>query len=286
MGVTTVDAEQARKLLSIAKWELQKYLMRYVAWMGFFVRRAARAGVYIAVSSDVYYTSEGACIDLTLRLQETSLDGRKTKWWMETRAKIAEKLIEYVKRKLRDEGIKVAVDKSVNVSSPAIPRHRESIAPESIKIGAKFGITGIDATMLFSSPDARKRRVYESRGVAGEEKPSDLKALEAEVVDEYERGVESGGVEEALGAAEEGGGGEEREAGGLDIISHREALERGCLKASEAAVKYGVPLMALIQLARDGVIRGYHGVDAKGEPAFYVVEEDVKAVAKYFKPEG
>jgi len=281
-----VDSDRERKLYSIAKWELQKFAMRYIAWMGYFVRCAARAGVYIAISSDVHYTGTGIGVELTLRLQETSLSDRKTKWWMETRAKIAERLIEYAVRKLKDEGIKVVVSKSINMNLPHVPRYREAIVPESIKISSEFRITGIDEAMLFSSRDARQRRLYETHGLAGREKPSNLKALGAEVFYEYERGIEDSGFEEDMGAVEEGGGREEYENGGLDIISHREALERGCLKAKDATEKYGVPLMVLIKLALDGRIRGYHGVDENGKPAFYVVEEDVKEIAKYFKPEG
>ena len=274
-GPTTVSIEDA--LTKAPLWEIQRQLAKYIAWSAFLARRAARVGVWIAPSVELSWLDNAVQATIMFRLQRTEVDVKKTRAMMVSRLTVARRLLRYVLKMLKDEGVEVAAEERFHVSSSEVP--------ETVSATFVLRLLKVDAEKFLGKMTRRWRIVYESRSNVGGLHVSTLKAEETSALIEYERGAEDRGVEETVGAAAEGGGEETAVDTGSAAISHREAAERGCVKLHQAVLRYRVPLAILLRLAMEGRIRAYSGVDENGKPAVYVVEEDVKEIAKYIRVE-
>jgi hypothetical protein len=259
-------------------WEIQRQLAKYIAWSAFLARNAARIGAWIAPSVELSWLDNAVQTTITFRLQRTEVDERRTRAIMLTRLHVARRLLGHVLKMLEDEGIKVAVDERMAVSSSQVP--------EMVSATFVLRLLDVDAVKFLGKATKKWRIVYESRSTVGGLHVSTLKAEETSALIEYERGGEVAPSEEDLRAAAEGGGEEEHAAAGSDLIGPREAAERGYLRLSAAVLKYNVPLHVLMRLALDGRIEYRYGVDEGGAPAMYVREEEVREVAKYIRFEG
>jgi hypothetical protein len=274
-GPLTVSIEDA--LTKAPLWEIQRQLAKYIAWSAFLARRAARVGVWIAPSVELSWLDNAVQATIMFRLQRTEVDTKKTRAMMVSRLTVARRLLRYVLKMLKDEGVEVAAEERFHVSSSEVP--------ETVSATFVLRLLKVDAEKFLGKMTRRWRIVYESRSNVGGLRVSTLKAEETSALIEYERRTEDRGVEEAVGAAAEGGGEETVIDTGPAAISHREAAERGCVKLHQAALRYRVPLVVLLRLAMEGRIRAYSGVDENGKPAVYVVEEDVREIAKYIRVE-
>jgi hypothetical protein len=274
-GPLTVSIEDA--LTKAPLWEIQRQLAKYIAWSAFLARRAARVGVWIAPSVELSWLDNAVQATIMFRLQRTEVDTKKTRAMMVSRLTVARRLLRYVLKMLKDEGIEVAAEERFHVSSSEVP--------ETVSATFVLRLLKVDAEKFLGKMTRRWRIVYESRSNVGGLRVSTLKAEETSALIEYERGGETVPTEENLRAIAEGGGEEEPAAAGPHPVGPREAAERGYLRLSKAVLKYNVPLYVLIRLALDGRIDALQGVDENGAPALYVKEEDVKEVAKYIRLE-
>jgi hypothetical protein len=240
-------------------------------------KRAAMKGVETAVSYERTLFGDNVYVSVSFRLLRTSLDEKGTVKYLVTRARALEKVLDFIKRELEEHGITCEVRSQVTTGP----------SPEILvaTMSAEFRVVDVDVNKILSKPFLRALVLGGSQTNVGMMRSADIKAVETETLIEYERGVEDRGVEEVVGAAPEGGGEETVIDTGLAAVSHREAAERGCIKLHQAVLKYRVPLAILMRLAMEGRIRAYSGVDEYGKPAVYVVEEDVKEIAKYIRVE-
>jgi hypothetical protein len=272
MRQVQIDPETVQRA---AKAELCRNLGKLVPVAEFLAKRAMGKGIYLAVSYDRALFDNSARVTVQFRLQRSDLDEKTTIKYLRGRARTIEKFLDVVKNDLADEGIHCEVKKWTHLG----PGPEVTIAT----VVADVTITKVDVEKIFSRPNLRLYFLHATNMFVGGKRSALIKQLEAEAGWEVERGVEDSGVEEAVGAASEGGGEEAAHDTGLIAISHREAVERGCIKLHQAVLRYGVPLIVLTRLAMEGRIRAYNGIDERGKPAFYVVEEDVKEVAKYIR---
>jgi len=255
--------------------ELCRNLGKLVPVAEYLAKRAMAKGVYLAVSYDRALFDDRARVTVTFRLQRSEMDEKSTIKYLKVRARTIEKFLDVIRKDLAKEGVHCEV-KSWMYLGPG---------PEvsSATVVADVSIVKVDPAKIYSRPNLRLTFFHATNIHVAGKRSALIKQLEAEAGWEVERGVEGGSVEEAVGAASEGGGEEAAHDTGIVAISHREAVERGCIKLHQAVLRYGVPLIVLTRLAMEGRIRAYNGVDERGKPAFYVVEEDVKEVAKYIR---
>jgi hypothetical protein len=272
MRQVQIDPETVQRA---AKAELCRNLGKLVPVAEFLAKRAMGKGIYLAVSYDRALFDNSARVTVQFRLQRSDLDEKTTIKYLRGRARTIEKFLDVVKNDLADEGIHCEVKKWTHLG----PGPEVTIAT----VVADVTITKVDVEKIFSRPNLRLYFLHATNMFVGGKRSALIKQLEAEAGWEIERGVEGGSVEEAVGVASEGGGEEAALDTGIAAISHREAVERGCIKLHQAVLRYGVPLIVLTRLAMEGRIRAYNGIDENGKPAFYVVEEDVKEVAKYIR---
>jgi len=257
--------------------ELHRQLTKMVSWTAFYARRAVWEGVWFAATVELAWLENAVHLTIHYRVQRSDADEKATKKVLERKVRVVDKLLDLVKRRLKEEGIEIETAKRVITSFGETPDF--AIVEVTVKP------TKVDWQRLLSRKGRRWRILFDSATYYGGVGASELKALESEVVEEHERGGKAGSVEEAVGAAAEGGGEEAAVVTGSDLVGHREAAERGYLRAHQATLRYGVPLLLLLKLAVEGRIRSLAGIDEKGKPAVYVLEEDVKEVAKYLRLE-
>jgi hypothetical protein len=274
-GPLTVSVEDA--LTKAPLWEIQRQLAKYIAWSAFLARRAARVGVWIAPSVELSWFDNAVQATIMFRLQRTEVDARRTRQMMVSRLTVARRLLRYVLKMLKEEGVEVAAEERFSISSSEVP--------ETVSATFVLRLLKVDAEKFLGKMTRRWRIVYESRSNVGGLHVSTLKAEETNALIEYERGGETLPTEKDLRAAAEGGGEEEPPAAGPHPVGPREAAERGYLRLSKAVLKYNVPLYVLVKLALDGRVEVLQGVDEKGAPALYVKESDVREVAKYIRLE-
>ena len=265
------------RVLVAARTEVCRYMGRLCQIAEYLSKRAAMKGVETAVSYERTLFGEVVYVSVSFRLLRTSLDEKETVKYLVTRARALEKVLDFIKRELEEHGIACEVRSRVTTG----PNPEVLVATMS----AEFRVVDVDVNKILSKPFLRALVLSGSQTNVGMMRAGDIKAIETETLIEHERGAEDRGVEEVVGAAAEGGGEEAAVDTGPAAISHREAAERGCVKLHQAVLKYRVPLAILLRLAMEGRIRAYNGVDENGKPAVYVVEEDVKEIAKYIRVE-
>jgi len=278
MSVAREDG--AEKTRVMARALLYHSFCKAVNMAGYIARFAMLRGVDLALSSDVTVAGDVVSASITIRLLRSQLGWRETVKFVRARARAVANFIAYLLRKLEEKGFKY--------DAKIIVADRCTIDTVSYVVEARATPIEVDAAVVLSHE--RRRQVYlrGSNTHVASERTAFIKHLIAEAVWEDERGGEDLAPEEAVGAAAEGGGEEELDLAGPPPLSHREALERGCVRLHEAVLRYFVPMHLLLKLVWSGKIRGYTGFDERGNPAFYVVEEDVREVARYFRrePEG
>ena len=265
------------RVLVAARTEVCRYMGRLCQIAEYLAKRAAMKGVETAVSYERTLFGDNVYVSVSFRLLRTSLDEKETVKYLVTRARALEKVLDFIKRELEEHGIACEVRSRVTTGP----------SPEILvaTMSAEFRVVDVDVNKILSKPFLRALVLGGSQTNVGMMRSADIKSIETETLIEYERGAEDRGVEEAVGAASEGGGEEAVIDTGPAVISHREAAERGCVKLHQAVLRYRVPLAILLRLAMEGRIRAYSGVDENGKPAVYVVEEDVKEIAKYIRVE-
>ena len=260
-----------------ARTEVCRYMGRLAAVAEYLAKRAMMKGVTLAVSYERTIFGKAVHVWVSFRLLHTTLDEKETVKYIVTRARTLEKILDFLKRELEKHGIYCEVKSRVSTGP----------GPEILAatMMAEFTVVDVDVDKILAKPFLRWIVFGGTDTTTGMMPAGDIKAVETETLIEYERGAEDRGVKETVGAAAEGGGEEAAVDTGPAAISHREAAERGCVKLHQAVLRYRVPLAILLRLAMEGRIRAYSGVDENGKPAVYVVEEDVKEIAKYIRVE-
>jgi len=258
-----------------ALWEVCRSLGRLVPVAEYLAKRAAMKGVFLAVSYERFLYGSTARATVTFRLIQSNLDEKSTLKYVRVRARALQKFLSVIKKDLEKKGIRCDMKTWLNWEfGPGIAYaavHVEAVPAE------------IDAARIFSSKMRRCALLYGAPAFVGGVRSSFIKQMEAAAAWEDERGAALAALPEVVGAAEEGGGEEAAGDTGVDIVSDREAAERGYVRMHEAVLKYGVPLVRLAQLVEKGAVRSFISLDEKRRPAIFVKEEDVKRVAELLK---
>ena len=249
-----MGAREERGLIELAVYEIRSQLARVAGWAEFYARRASRKGLWLATSTELSWLDGAARLSLGFRVQKGEVEADKAEKALKKRITLVEKLLSRVCEKLREEGVEVQVDKHANLVWGTYPLYASVeavVRPVKVEEERFLGVKG------------RRWRVKgDSETWVGGVRTSQLKALEAEVeLEEVAEKLEEEKPEEELG-------------------------REGWVRASVAALKYEVPLLAITQLAREGRIQSLTDLDEEGNLVLYVKEEEVKKIAPHFKPES
>ena len=265
--------EEALKLAAL--WEVCRSLGRLVPVAEYLAKRVVLKGVFLAVSYERFVYGGAARATVTFRLIQSNLDEKSTQKYIRVRARALQKFLSVIKKDLEKKGVRCEMKSWLNWEfGPGIAYaavHVEAVPVE------------IDAAKVLSTKMRRIALLYGAHMHVSGVRSSFIKQMEAAAAWEDERGAALGAVPEVVGAAEEGGGEEAAGGAGADIVSDREAAERGYVKMHEAVLKYGVPLVQLARLVEKGAVRGFISLDEKRRPAVFVKEEDVKRIAELLK---
>jgi len=250
-------------------------LGRLVPVAEYLAKRVVLKGVFLAVSYERFVYGGTARATVTFRLIQSNLDEKSTQKYIRVRARALQKFLSVIKRDLEKKGIrcemKTWISWEFGPGTAYAVVHAEAVPVE------------IDTARILSSKMRRCALLYGAPAFVSGMRSSFIKQMEAAAAWEDERGAAPGAVEAVVGAAEEGGGEEAAGGAGADIVSDREAAERGYMRLHEAVLKYGVPLVQLARLAEKGAVRSFVSLDEKRRPAVFVKEEDVKRAAELLK---
>lgn len=270
--------------------EMQREASRLAALSMWLARRAFRAGVTMRVFTDVYWVGESVHLTVTFQLMESKLDARRTRMWMDTRLNVFKRLLAFINHKLEERGIRCDVD--FNYSRRA--KGTKGAVPETLTLEVTFVPVRVDVDRLLRTPAVRRLVVSETNTSVEYVKTSFLKSLETEEMIEYERGAGNTDLEEAGGHAE-GGGGEEglhpAGAGGLGAGGAGEGVEgggagEGWIRLIDAVQTFGVPLLLVDSLIRQGRMEAKKLPGPDGVPMTWVKVEDVKKLKEVLAGRG
>jgi hypothetical protein len=247
-----LGVREERDLSELAVYEIRSQLARVAAWAEFYARRASRKGLWIAFSCELSWLDGAARLSLGFRVQRGEVEAERAKKYLEKRITLIERLLEGVTERLRREGVEVQVDKHATLSWGSYA--------SAVSVDAVVKPVKVDANRFLGVRGRRWRVKGDSETWVGGVRTSQLKSLEAEVeLEEVAEKLEEEKPEEELAG-------------------------EGWVRASVAALKYGVPLLAITQLAREGRIQSLTDLDEEGKLVLYVKEEEVKKIAPHFKP--
>ena len=281
---------EEEKLRQVVLAEMQREASRLAALSMWLARRAFRAGVTMRVFTDVYWVGESVHLTVTFQLMESKLDARKTRMWMDTRLNVFKRLLAFINQKLEEKGIHCDVD--FNYSRRA--KGTKGAVPETLTLEVTFVPVRVDVDRLFRTPTVRRLVVNETYTSVDNVETSFLKALETDVTVEYERGAGNTDLEEAGGYAE-GGGGEEglhpAGAGGLGAGGAGEGVEgggagEGWIRLIDAVQMFGVPLLLVDALIRQGRMEAKKLPGPDGVPMTWVKVEDIKKLKEVLAGKG
>ena len=243
-------------LNTIALYEVRAQLGKTAAQAEFFARRNSKRGLWLATSYELAWFDNAVRFSVTFRVQKVDSSVAETEKRLRKLLVLLDKLLAQTVERLKKEGIEVVLEKRLHIGWGSYA--------DVASVEAFVRLENVDAEKLFGVKGRRWRILGDSETWAGGARTSELKALEKEV----ERG------EEAL----------ELEGPAFIEIPVRKVPESGWIKLHEAVLKYGIPLLVLDKLGREGRIQLKYGIDERGRPMMYVNEEEVKALAEMYRP--
>jgi hypothetical protein len=251
-----LGVREERDLSELAVYEVRAQLLKAVLQMEFFARRWAKRGVWVATGAELAWLDGGVQLSLSFRVQRSDNGRESAEKALRTLRRLSERVLEGVAKRLAGEGVEVEVRPAGSFGW--------DLSSSYLRLDYYVRPVKVDAGKLLGSKGRRWRVKGDSETWVGGERTSHLKALEAELLLE---------LEPPPSAGTEG-----------EVPEEEELRREGWIRASVAALKYGVPLLAITQLAREGRIQSLTDLEEGGKLVLYVKEEEVKGLAPYFKP--
>lgn len=278
--MSRVRLEEEEELRRAVLAEIQRQAARLAQIAAFLARRAFRAGVTMRVSTDLYWMRDGVHLTVTFQLIESKLNAMRTRMYMDTRHRALLRVLRYLESELEKKGI--TCDAGVSVSRRA--KGAKGAVPEVITLDLDLVPKKIDLDRLLHHQSTRVIIGSESWTNVATFRTSFLKALEAEVIEDYERGAGDTDLEEAGGAPEEGGGEEGVQPAGAGGLGAGGALEEGegggagegWVRVIDVVAESGIAFTLLEKLIASGRMEAKKVVGPDGVPYTYVRVEDVK----------
>jgi len=246
----------------LALYEVRVQLLKAVSRMEFFARRWWRRGVWVATGAELAWLDGGVQLSLSFRVQRSD-DGREAgEKALRALRRLSERVLEGVAKQLAGEGVEVEVRPAGYLGW--------DLSSSFLRLDYHVRPVKVDAAKLLEPKGRRWRLKGDSETWVGGERTSQLKFLEAEVLLELEPPPSAGAESE--------------------VPEEEELRAEGWIRLHEAVQRYGVPLAALEGLIREGRIQALYGSsrnrEGKMQPAVYVLEEEVKRVAEWWRSQG
>jgi hypothetical protein len=216
----------------------------------------------VHTGAELAWLDGGVQLSLSFRVQRSDNGKEAGERALKMLRRVSEKSLERFRRILSEEGIEVEVRPAGYLGW--------DLSSSFLRLDYHVRPVKVDAAKLAGPKGRRWRIAGDSVTEVGSVPTSHLKALEAEALLELEPPPPSGTEPE--------------------VPEEEELRAEGWIRLHEAVQRYEVPLAALVGLIREGRIQALYGLaqdrEGKVQPAVYVLEEEVKRVAEWWRSQG